>query len=77
MGLREEVLVYNNSKGGGCTMKKLLDSLDKKTRDDLQSVLDDELITSVAIAKYYQKQGNSISSTTVARHRRGDCSCGN
>jgi hypothetical protein len=76
MGLREEVLAIHSRQGAVCRIKIFLSSLSAKDKAELNSVMADEMITSVALEKYYKKQNINISSSTFARHRRGACTCG-
>jgi hypothetical protein len=76
MGLREEVLAESNRQGAVCRVQTLLRSLSDKDRAELQAVMDDDMITSVALEKYYKKRNGNVSSSSFSRHRRGACNCG-
>lgn len=62
---------------GLCTVRTVLESLAPVARGKLQAALDNPAFSNAAIAKILRKRlGESAPRMhTVARHRRGDCSC--
>lgn len=59
-----------------CGYRTLLHSLDKPDQVDLEIAMADHTIQGSAIERALRQRGHSITSTTLRRHRRGDCCCG-
>lgn len=59
-----------------CTIKALLLSLPDKERDALLAAMNNPAKSHTFISRVLRDEGHNISSNTVGRHRRGDCSCG-
>lgn len=57
-----------------CGIAVLLDALTDDDKAAVQTALDGDW-TSGAIATELQAEGHQVSHQTVARHRRGECSC--
>ena len=75
--LLNEIAVINNARYVPvCGYQTLLDTLDKPDQVDLQAAMSDPGIQCYAIERALRQRGNSITATTLRRHRRGDCSCG-
>jgi L-ribulose-5-phosphate 3-epimerase UlaE len=76
MGLLEDL---TNDKSFGrrqslyCTVCQLVDSLDEKERKLLVDRLDDKSIATAGIVRVLDKNGHSISSAVLSRHRRKEC----
>lgn len=64
-----------NHPGPSCKIAQLLSSLDEEDRAGLIIAFQDLGITTTAIYKGLRRAGYDISQSTVARHRRGDCTC--
>lgn len=63
-------------KGPRCTVGTLLDSLPADEADALATMLEDMAWTGEAIGKLITAEvGVRVQGGTVARHRRGACSC--
>lgn len=75
--LLNEIAVINNARYVPvCGYQTLLDSLDKPDQVDLETAMSDPTIQGSAIERALRQRGHSITSTTLRRHRRGDCCCG-
>jgi len=61
------------SRGPRCSVK-LLD-LSPADRRDLDTAIANLAIPCSAIAKALQDRGHGVSSTSLQRHRRGECNC--
>lgn len=61
--------------GTPCTVKEVLESLEKNDREDLEKALEDRSIMGTSITNVLKRRGFNISAHTVQRHRRGGCSC--
>ena len=59
-----------------CGYQTLLETLDKPDQVDLQAAMSDLGIQGSAIERALRQRGHTITSSTLRRHRRGDCSCG-
>jgi hypothetical protein len=75
MGLLEDIMGEPTRKSRLCSVKLLMDHLDKKDRDDLETALDDVMIQSTIIARVLERKGHKIPHTAIARHRRAGCAC--
>lgn len=62
-------------KGPDCAFIGIYKALHKPDADDLRDALARPEISSAVIARVLGKQGHRVASQTVARHRRGECSC--
>lgn len=58
-----------------CSVARILDALDDNDRAWLSIVLVDPEEQSAAIGRTLTRAGHRIAGTTIARHRRGDCTC--
>lgn len=78
MGLADEARAQQGtvSKGPVCGIRRLLSALPDEDRDDLITLLDDPMVFASVIAQVLQDRGFRIQGGTIARHRRGACSCG-
>lgn len=77
MGLLDEIKQAQPQVGGRCSVPTLLDSLPKDDRVDVEAALADISIPATVIAKVLANHGHRIGSTSLQRHRRGACLCGN
>lgn len=59
-----------------CTIHKIMRALDPKDRDVLTAAFSNPEITAVAIGAVLKANGHDVTQHTVARHRRGQCTCG-
>lgn len=75
MGFADEVSALQYLRGATCTVGEYLGSLDQGDLDEIMVVMSDDKYTSTAIAKALSGRGFKVSSTTLMRHRRGDCKC--
>ncbi|AKN68758.1 hypothetical protein QR97_02125 [Streptomyces sp. PBH53] len=57
-------------KGPPCSVRVILDTADGTTADTLRRILDTPNISSTAIAEVLSQHGRTVTSHTVARHRR-------
>ena len=76
MGLLDEIKSARPKVGGRCSIPMFLDSLSDKDRADVEAALADPTIAATAIAKVLQARGHNMSASTLQRHRRGACLCG-
>lgn len=75
--LLNEIAVINNARYVPvCGYQTLLDTLDKPDQVDLEAAMSDLGIQGSAIERALRQRGHTITSSTLRRHRRGDCSCG-
>lgn len=56
-----------------CTVCQLVNSLDDKARTAFMNRLDDKSISSASIVKVLEKNGYTISTAVLSRHRRSEC----
>lgn len=77
MGLLDEIKQAQPQIGGRCSVPVLLDSLPKDDRADVETALADATIPSTVIAKVLGNHGHRIGASSLQRHRRGVCLCGN
>lgn len=59
-----------------CGFKTLYNTLTEEDQVDLEEAMADPTIQGSAIERALRQRGHTITSTTLRRHRRGDCSCG-
>lgn len=60
---------------GGCTVSRVLNSLDPADRGVLEAALENPAYESTAIARALKKLGVDIQAGPVQRHRRAGCRC--
>lgn len=60
-------------KGPGCTVCKLLGTLEPSDAAALSAALDDEEFTHAGIARALRETGHHMLAMTVSRHRRKEC----
>lgn len=75
MGFADEVTLLQRGRGATCTVGEYLGELDADQRHEIEEVMRNDKYTSTAIAKALVARGFKTSSTTLMRHRRGDCKC--
>lgn len=63
-----------STKGPQCSIGRILDALDDVDQSALISSLHGSMLHT-AIARALTSNDHRVSASTVARHRRGDCSC--
>ena len=73
MSLTDDIESSRRRQGGTCTVPALVDAVGAD-RDDLLAALASDT-PSTAIARALRGRGHYIGSTTLNRHRRGDCRC--
>lgn len=61
------------TKGPECSISVLLGTLNDTDRDDLQAALDDPGVQHAQITRALSILGHKVASTTIGRHRRGEC----
>lgn len=71
----DQVEKESSNKGPGCSVGAYLNSLAKTARDAVEAAFARPELTTSAIARAMRDRGADLSSFTVRRHRRGDCSC--
>lgn len=76
MGLFDEMKNEKARPNATCTVKKVLNAMTKKERDELQAALDDMTIQAVAISRVLERRGVELKADTIRRHRKRDCRCG-
>ncbi len=59
---------------GRCSVSTLFDELDDIDRQALLNAIESPM-TSADIARALRSEGHDMQGPTLARHRRGDCSC--
>ena len=76
-GLRDELNKVNPSIGGGtCHMCDIIVMLSKEDSEALQEALDSRSFHATMIARALESIGQSVSVSSVRRHRRGECAAG-
>ena len=73
MSFADEVLAARERPGPRCTFYHL--NFDTADRADLDTALDEPFIPTAVIHRAMKARGVDIGDQTVARHRKGDCSC--
>lgn len=74
--LLEEILAAQESKATSkCTVRTILESVAPTDAEDIRTALGMSNITSTTLTDILKRRGFKLSSHTVQRHRRGDCSC--
>lgn len=76
MSLRDRVQSAQRDPGFACSIALIQDQLSGSDRAELDTVLADRALSAAAIARVLTAEGHVVRQQTVARHRRGDCSCG-
>ena len=79
MGLLAEALSERSNTPAGrprCTVAQLIDRLNEEDGADLADALASPMLATVIAEEVERVHGVHISGTTMARHRRGACSCG-
>lgn len=78
MGLMDEVLTTQAKKRTGprCSIAGVLTQLSKKDADELREVLARDDVMHTTIEEVLRGRGLPIEGKTIARHRKGKCSCG-
>jgi hypothetical protein len=72
----KDILKENISPQTNCKVREIADLLPKEDKDAFMDAINDETIAAPAIERALKKNGFAVASTTIRRHRRGDCSCG-
>ena len=62
-------------KGPVCGVERVVNALGDDDAADLLMALDDDDITSAAIARALSGRGHAIKAYTLRRHQLGECSC--
>lgn len=74
MGLRDELDI--RSPGANCSVRLLLDELDKDTASELADLIDDVTVASSSLARLTKNKGwRVVGEWAFGRHRRKDCKC--
>lgn len=74
MGLRDEISTFS-LKNTGCSVGRLLDSLDKATASELQELLDDLTIPGEQLGRLSNAKGWGVHADSFQKHRRSACRC--
>ena len=74
--LLKDILTENTIQQTPCRVRIISETLSKEDREAFLGAIDNEEITAPAIERALKKNGYSIAGTTIRRHRRGECSCG-
>jgi predicted transcriptional regulator YheO len=71
-----EVESASQNRAPGCSVGTFLNSLPGEAAESIEAALNRPEITTTAIANAISRRtGNQISSYTLRRHRRDECSC--
>jgi hypothetical protein len=65
--------IYSKPQSLFCGVCKLLTTLSEKEVELLQSKMNDQLVTHMALSRILKKNGYNISDGVMGRHRRGLC----
>ena len=75
MGLEEALAANKTSrKGPVCSICFVISRMPEGDRVVLAQAFDDDTFTSAAITRALKAEGHEVSTHSVARHRRGECS---
>ena len=79
MGMKDEIRKEQVRHGGTCAMQIVFKELEKSKSDlkEFQTVLEDISIPGTAITRWLNRKNIMIKVSSVTRHRRGECCCGN
>lgn len=58
-----------------CQVIVILEAMTETDADDLKAALADATVTAAAIERVLNRRNIKLSQGTIARHRRGECSC--
>jgi hypothetical protein len=74
MSLSQRIADYKPArKGGSCHTCALLADLQPKESQALADALADPRFSNAGLARILKDEGYSIASSTIGRHRRGEC----
>lgn len=73
--LLEDILKETQTTQSPCRIREITESLPEEDRAAFIGAINNESINSPAIERALKKNGYSIGSSTIRRHRRGECSC--
>ena len=74
MSLSERIAGYVPArKGGSCLTCSLLHSLPDGESEALANALADPRFSNMGLSKILKDEGYSLASSTIGRHRRGEC----
>lgn len=74
MALKDALAANSKArKGPRCSVCTAISLMSKEDKFDLEIAMDDEVFTSMGIARALKAEGYDVSGQTVQRHRRGDC----
>ena len=74
--LLKDIIEENNGPQTKCRVREIYENLSDGDKGAFIDAVNDENITAVAIERALKKNGFPVASTTIRRHRRGECSCG-
>lgn len=63
-------------KATGCMFSRILNEGDAEDRSVIMSLLQDQNVTNIDLARRMTRAGRPMSEHTVRSHRKADCSCG-
>lgn len=73
MGLRDELEPSKTT--AVCFAGRLLKTLPVELSTELQEILDDEMVTNMALERLSRNKQWGVSASSFARHRKGECKC--
>jgi hypothetical protein len=73
MGLRDEL--EQGKPPAICFVGRLLKQLPDEIAAELQELLDDPIISNVALERLSKKKEWNTASSSFGRHRKGECKC--
>lgn len=74
--LLKDIIKENTTNLTNCRIREIADNLPKEDQAAFMGAINNEEITAPAIERALKKNGISVAGTTIRRHRRGECSCG-
>lgn len=74
--LLKDIIAENAIPKTACRVRVIAESLPSGDKDAFMDAVNNENITAPAIERALKKNGYSVASTTIRRHRRLECSCG-
>ena len=75
VSLLEEIAAVPPVKGPRCSVASFMDGLDPDDAADLRTALTSAYMTSAIYRALRKRYPNTPNENTLARHRRGACSC--
>ncbi len=76
MSLMDDINAEKRMTGTRCAVRTVLASMDGPAREELAAAIEDRGVSSGAIERALKRRGVHLGESSVQRHRRGACRCG-